>query len=638
MSQLSDSVKFMEDYVKQTSTDLSNTISSLKLSDKENPSGTTQTTVEDKTLTNIKTALAGSPIVQAGVDTINQMGTTIAQGLVKSAFQKANFSPMQNAVQNFFQSWATISTFDTEIAMELARNTARNITTLIDKKQALSNDINLKLTELHNACIIILNSTPFLDAYIQKLITAYGYLGQADTDFDVVISALKSETNPIFQKQRFNAGVSLLDQAQLLILPDRSFTSDNFNIIGSAQLASNTIGRKTNAQALAAAVAISGMTLQIGQKVIEYVAAVVEINLLLNTYVDAMDGYITSFTKNNNIYKVTADHVSSGSTQLKTLMTDMNSSLNPNPTTNPDFSTTQINYGPRLSASATSWGVRLQGIIEWMKMNPGVGAASIDQTSNSVLAYTKSIDQISKMGNISYIGGTYLCSNGREGASVIVGKMASLLLKVNTIVSSSKTKYQITDEFRFVKNYFDASTMNSNRLKASLGSFISSASTLPTGARENLNKMLGLANQYGLDRVVGLINDGKVRELFSVTPDTATYSGTAVMSMNDLINVIRTSSVATDFQVQKLESLRDEYSRMKKAKDIEANRSYGSTLNAAQEEIQTKVDQTNQTVSPALEAAKEIDPAASSDNDLANKTMANTIAGFNANKAAAGLQ
>ena len=704
MASLSDAVKMMEDYLTQQSSDTAKLVSSAGLSDKGDPLGQARNTVTNNAIAQVKAQIETNPIAQMGIDTANQMATTLVQKLVTDAFTKVNVSPIQNAVQNFFQAWASVSTLESEVAMELARNTANNINNLLTQKAKIVGEIQNELTALHNACIIILNSTPFFDAYLKDLVSAYQILVGAETKFKNVVKVLQQSQR--YRNREFDSAVADLGRAQTLILPDRN--ADVSSIRGVQDLISSTIGRQTNQQARAAAVSIPGISLKIGQKVIEYTRVTTDINLLLNTYADALDGFIASFQRNGNIDQVTIDHINAGITQLADLINGMNSTLFPNLQITPAFDPTQITYGPKLSAEATGWGIKLQAIIEWMKLNPGKGSQTLDVTSNSVAQYINSknllvgftyagdtttdsnadiitlalttgitagmsvlgapippgtvvvsvIDsnsvRISKRatsdnrfvdirfggyGTLSYPGGSLPIEQSREDAEAAVRLVASLLLQVNTILATRQTRTEITARFRVVQKHFETSLVHGARVRAALQTFLNTSTSLQGPARQIVGQALGIANKYGLDRVVGLIQDGKTRELFNVTPDTATFSGAAVFGMNQLVSAIRTQPNVTDAQVERLETVRDTVEREKKAKDIEANRSYSSTLDAAQDELKAKLAQIKATIFPATEAAKQIDTeTGTSTNAKAETEMANVIPGFNANRTLAGLQ
>ena len=71
----------------------------------------------------------------------------------------------------------------------------------------------------------------------------------------------------------------------------------------------------------------------------------------------------------------------------------------------------------------------------------------------------------------------------------------------------------------------------------------------------------------------------------------------------------------------------------KTSKDIEANRSYSSTVNAVQEEIKKKLDEIKSIIQPGIEAAKALDTnSGTSLQAKTETTMSSVISGFNNNR------
>lgn len=636
---LSEAVGLMEDYVKERSAEAAKMVATASAAEKSSLGDLSQSALQSKTLAQVRSAAASNPALQAAADTASQIGTTLVQKMATDALSKVSLAPIQAATQNFMQAWATLSTFDTEIAMEMARNSARNISSVLDKRDAVLGEITTELTALHNACAVILNSSPFMDRYINDLIAAHRILRKAEQRFEAVISRLSAQgdpkipnSGPSFLKGQFNAGVKDLEQAKNLILPDRDV--DISSITAAGDFVSATLDRQTNKQAIAAVVAIPGISLKLGRKALEYTQLTVEMNLLILTFLDAIEGWISGFEKNTNIYRVTNDHVQAGLSQLSTLIAEMDATLYPDMILSSDvhLNPASLRHLPKITASATVWGVKLQAIIEWMKLNPGVGAAQIDQTSESVNRYLMACSEIRALRDISVNGGILPISEGREDSQTAVKALSTLLLDVNTLVATRQTRKQITDEFSRVRGVFRGARYHSNRIRKAINPFIATQTTLPGPARAALSQALGLANKYGLDRVAGLVSAGRTRELFKVTPETATYAGAAVAGMNQVIALALGEPNTSTAQIKKLEDLRDSVDRQKQAQDIEAGRSYSASLAAARDSIARKLEQIKETIAPAREAAAFLDstngrgPESTAENDLSS-----AIPNFSAN-------
>ena len=92
MANLTESVKYMEEYLTKRSSDTAKLVSGIGLNDKATPDGAARNATTNQTVLQVRNSIATNPIVQMGVDTANQMATGVAQGLVTAAFKKINFA------------------------------------------------------------------------------------------------------------------------------------------------------------------------------------------------------------------------------------------------------------------------------------------------------------------------------------------------------------------------------------------------------------------------------------------------------------------------------------------------------------------------------------------------------------------
>ena len=613
------------------------TQSGFNVTAKSSPVGMLTKMVKKTAISAAMSDLESNPLVQMGIDTLNQIVTTVVQQVVTDAMSKINFSPLENAVQSFMQLMASVSTFQSEVAMELARNSGRDLVANLNKKTALIKVIQADLVSLHNACNLIANSGNFMDQYVKDLIQAYNILLGAEATFGIVADKLNSG-NPTFLQARYTAGISQLKQAQALILPNRH--ADVSSITAITSLIETTIRRPTNQQALAAALIIPGISARIGDNMITYISLTFDINLKLETFMTVLSDWITSFTKAPGIYQVAIDHLASGMKQLTSLTDDMSSTLFFPTGGAPNLNPSSPAFGMNVSAQATLWGIRLQGIIQWMKMNPGAGAAQVDKTANSVQAYTKAITAISEFDSISFAGGSLLIAAGKESVeSALTGAQASqssleylvkLLFKVNTLLISKTSKASVTSLFRPVDNMFRASQQNVDRIIAAIQPFLATGSTLPGPAAQVLGQAFGVAQKYGLDRVAGIISIGDVKNLFGINAQNATYAGAALLGLNNIAVAVKSNPDATDAQINQIDDLRNVVNADKTAKGIEANRSYEDNSDAAQDKLKAKNKADRDTMKPALEAAIELDSSGGqSPVGAATSALSSVIPGFN---------
>lgn len=632
MGAMLDAVNALTDYLTKETSAISRQVAATQVHNRGQPDGAAVKSLTNGNVADTRAALATNPISQMGADTLNQITTTATQQMVNNVISKVNLTPIQNAVQGLFQLLATANSFESELAMSFARNAGTEILIEIQNKRNILAQINAQLVQLHNACAYILNSSPFFTAYLQQLIQAYNTMGTADTELLSVINTLTNQQK--YNTVLFNDAIKKLTAAQALILPNRG--ADVSSIQGVKTLISTSIGRTTNQQALAAALAIPGITLQLGNSMINYTKSTVNLNLLLNTFADALEGFVDSFTSSPNLYQAAIDHVSAGESQLASLRADMANLLYPNAST---VDVNSTSYTNQVTSQASMWGVKLAAIIQFLKFNPGAGAAQLDQTTASVLAYDTAVNTLESIDTIPYAGGTLPCPSAQEDPVYTVRQISNLMLTVNILVGTSQTTAQITQLFQRMQSMFGASAALLNQISNAITPFVHTTTTFTGAANAVVQQAVGIANKYNLDRVAGLITDGQIRNLMGVTPTTSTYTGNALGGMNAILTSLTASPSATDAQIQRITSLRDTVAAQKANDDLESNRSYQSSLDAMTADANARIALIQAMIDPAKQAAIQIDSAdATTPQDTAESLMSNSIPGFNQNNTSAGTQ
>ena len=165
-AKLSESVKEMETWVDRYTGKTANYVYSLDSAKKLQPDGVTKAKLQGTSVAAVRANTVGNPLAKIAADTVTQLATQATNKLVTDSFKKLNLAPIQNATQAVFQAWAAYSNLGTEIAMELARNAAKTIVKNNDLRANLIQSIQTDLVTLHNCCMVILNSSPFLDKLV----------------------------------------------------------------------------------------------------------------------------------------------------------------------------------------------------------------------------------------------------------------------------------------------------------------------------------------------------------------------------------------------------------------------------------------------------------------------------------------
>lgn len=613
---LTDAVAKLSDYLNQSIKTANNAAAASSKRATVAPDGLLKTSLERQTSANTLNSLKQNPIINTAVDTANQAVTSVAQQVVKNAIKKVNFTPIQNASQQFFTLFASVTSFGVEVAMELARNTGRNLIKALQEKDAIALKLEGQMNALYNACAILLNGQPFFDTYLKNIIKAYGLIESADLKLKRVSSVLASQ-RPRYLSRTFSESITQLTQASELILPDRGV--DVSSISSTADFVSSTLNRQSNQQVFAAAVSIPGITLEIGKLVLQYEVASINVNAYMNAFVNALDDYISNYQQSKSVNQATIDHINAGTSRIDELLAEMAAILSQN-----SGLSTDVQFRAKLSSYATIWGVTLTGIIEWLKLNPGAGSALLSQTSASVEAYNKARAKILSVSDTPYPGGTIYYTEGREDAfKGLVRLVARALTTANTIVATSSTKNDIRAQCSAVKNYCATSRKVDTQLIASIQTFVNTKTTLTGDVAKGLKQLTAFANKTGLDRMAGLLTNGNVKDLFSATPETSTYAGAAVVGINSIITNLKELPGATTQQISQMENLRDQVSREQKAREVFAGRSAQSTEDEEAAQRQKAVDTDKTLVQTATETAKQLDAEVADDPVAKTQTLIN---------------
>lgn len=600
---LVDAVNQLSDYLNSTIKAGNNTFQATSTRTAAQPDGQLQTQLQTETSTTAMNSIAQNPIANVATDTVNQSITSTAQALVKTVISKVNLTPIENATQQFFSMFATVTSFGTEVAMSFARNTGNNLVTALKQKMATSTSLEAEIVALYNACAILLHGQPFFNQYLQNVANAYGLMVKADANLKSVVAGLEIAV-PFYKKNTFTLAMSELNQAEALLLP--ASNANVSSIRGSTTFIAATVKSQSNQQVYAAAVSMPGITAKIAKLVLTYELQSINVNAYINTYTNALNDYISGYTQSPSINQATIDHINSGLSQLENLIATMNTILSQNPNTTA--------FKVKLSSYGTVWGAQLAVIIAWLNANPGAGSALLSQTSLSVQAYIKSVAAIQALGNINFTNGEVFINQGEESAfQGLVLPLTALLVTANTLVLTSTAPNDVREQATVVKTYLEKARTNDQKLIEAVSPFLNTKTTLTGSVNSAVQKLVGFANKAGLDRIAGLLTNGKVADLFSSTPDTATYAGAAVVGINDILTTVQQIPNATTQQVSQIQTLRDQVMREQKAQEVYAGRSASITQDADDAQLQANIDNDKTLVTTAQLAAQQVDAEAVAD-------------------------
>jgi len=601
-------VKAMVDYLNSITSQTTAANQAAASQASRDPSSQIQGTATAATQSATVTPLRSTPAAAMGADTLNQFTTTIAQGLTSSL---VSLPGIGTTVDSFFtaplnmmtHAYATFATLPVEIAMAMARNTARNIVTELNNKDALTSQLQAELIALHNAVLIVLNSEPFFNNYITQLTSALQQLVLADANFKSVVSRL--QTKNLFSARLFQQGIAELDNAKNLILPNRNA---NVTTIRGVTTLATSIGATLAADAQASVLAMPGICYNIGTILIKLALSTLNVNNYLGLYYGAYQSLLNIVSSPPPIlYTVMANYIQAGTNQLDTLLAGMKATLSNNPGASL--------YPATVTSQATIWGLTVATIEQYMKAAPTAGLGVLDQTGTSLARYNASVKLLQAIGNQKYVGGVLDVTQAQELWTDVSLQITSLMLLANTVVVRPSDPKTVLTLFQHAISAVQAQQLVSARIRAALTPFILTPFSSSLGAAQTLvGQWSALCNTYSLDRWAGLIQQGDTAGFFNSDPAEATSAGSALVGMNQIITAVAAQPEANDQQIAALSDLRDQIQRDLTNQQLEASRSSSSTL---QQQIQDNLDAlaaVQQQIDTATAAAEQLDANANAAN------------------------
>ena len=504
-----------------------------------------------------------TPLGGMGVDVVNSLTTTVTSGLVTTVLGKTAGirAGAASVLGSMFNVFALVMTAGVEMAMELARGNARLILIKVAEKDAVIKKIRVDIITLNNAILVLLNSAPFSSAYRTKLLQAYKDIDNGNKALKGVVSTLSAVHR--FDTNRYNLALSNLTAAQTLIFPDQTA---NIKAITSGRLQDTTPFVEA-ATGLAAALIIPGLTANIARNWFIYATRTAEINLLVPLFQTALNEYINGYQRNANIDKVTIDNINVATSGLDTLTNNMSVMLFPT-----DGSDKSPFYSTKLISTAPVWGITLTGIIEWLKVNPGVvGSQQLDMTGESIRRYNLAVSALSDIGDIK--SGTAILRVNAAVEDIIdtSRQLTRILLVANTVISNPVLNNNVLGEIRSLSNLMSAAASLDNKIKSALTPFINTPNNLLAGADKVIGNLNKLAKNSGFDKFTDTLSKGDFKGLFSMTAETATFVGAGIYGVHELLKKVKSNPAATDQDAQKLTNIADDMDREQAAKKVEAS-------------------------------------------------------------------
>jgi hypothetical protein len=613
MGILSEGVGFIQTYLAQTTAEVDKSNELAQGQAQRNSLAQAEIAAADNVAAPAYDTIQSNPIINMGVDVANQSITVLAQQMAgdimrkKKSFsveiggQKKSIDALQTAqdvVDGVFLSWGVAATAKTEVMIEMARGNARLILEALARKDAAIDAIQEELTKMYNTLLVLLNSSPFFAQYREQLLQAYSLIVTANRDLKTVADTLTRFKK--YNKFGYQNSVNKLVQARDLLLPDRSV--DITNLQSLTDFFSGTVSRKSNKEALAAAMSLPGMTYKVGRLMLDYASELSTINGLMVLFTSVLDDWIASFERSTNLDRAVIDHITAGTSRLDELTADMKNLLMVSAQR-----ASQILYPLEVTSNATWWGIKLSVIVEWFKTSPGVGSEQMDLTTASVAAYQKAVADLNEISTIRFGLATLPVTNGHEDPLETVKTTGKILLLTNTVIATQNAPRDVKARFQQLRDMMSASKKLNSQIRDALTPFVNSTSVLTESADKLLKQTAKICEDLGFDRAGDLLKSANIKEFMKVNAKTVTYIGAASVGVAAIIKAAMGRPETTDAELGKLNEMRDSYDRTQSVKEVEAVRGSASSVSQSIEQNKLLAARAQATAAPAVEIAKRID-------------------------------
>jgi hypothetical protein len=612
---LSDNTQFINDFINNYQTTTDDSIAGANARDSRTGQGQLTNQAQTRVTQNtMNSTVAQNPIAQAGGDTVNQAVTQVSQQLIVTGASKLNaavnkavgiplIQTATDVTNGFFMLQGLASTASIEVLMQLARSNATLIVQQCAAKTAIIKTLKADAISIYNALVILLNSEPFFDTYYTQLVGAYNDIKTADVQLKNIASILQIKN--LYNHPAYQRAITTLQAAEALILPSPNASISEISL-GTSLLA--TIKRKTNIDALAAAMNIPILTARFAENYLTYVSLTVEINLLITLFLSALGDFINTYKQNANINQATINHINSATAQLDSLLNDMSVMLFPT-----DGRQTKFTYPGQVTTAGTGWGIRLATTIQYLMVEPGYASQSLSQTGESLIRYNAALVKIKAQGNIKQGLATLVVTQSQEdiaNTSQIIGK---ILLAANAVVATQTAPASIRNQFQQLQDLLTCAASLDGIITNALTPFINTPFNLLNGAGAVVSQMVKVANELGMDRAAGLLTKCDIKGFYAMNAQTATYAGAAAAGVAAVIGAAAANPNTTDSQLASLQTVHDDINRQAANQTVEAQRSSSTTASVYTAQQQQQLQQYQSDANSAIAAAQVQDPTVAED-------------------------
>jgi hypothetical protein len=534
-------------------------------------------------LNSILSGIADSPLFDLAENWVAEQATNAAANVVNTVTSKITDNvagPLAAARNAAFSMVASAMLFRQELIYYFAMKTAEQIINEIEGPKGMRanlTELRDAIRRLYNALMALNHTGDFYAEYLAKLRQALALLVGAHKKLDRVKAGFEAKGNR-FQDKLYLSVKDDLDAAAKLILPptpkpdasvrtpmmrpmigkapkktgntllDKSAAdthaaskSSNSNVPGLGTLLPESLGVQTTSSrqylALQAMWQIPKLVLGMLEAYDLYALHVLKLNALLSSFksISAPKVEMFSFFK-----KYITDVLDKSSEECLAIIADMATSLNGESHT---YDEPIIGFSPdprAVCARSPLWGIRVHALkvmLEGIDVN---SMARMNEGAELEIIHKKAVDAIN---NLDYIKGANVILKRNDGMEE-VGDLEPYILTLasqSALALVDKTQFATTAPGQYKSNTVvmvgrramsrvDLSLTHCDDVVGIMNTYISETKPrLHTSALGD--SLLGLCDQFGMDKLKDSLMSGNIGSVFMMSPKTATYVGAAVTAL-----------------------------------------------------------------------------------------------------------
>lgn len=544
--------------------------------------------------------LKNSPLANLAEDWVAQQIAQNSSSLILAASGalKGMINDKVMALQNLaFSAVMAALLLQYELIFYMAKEGAKKIVIQAKEDIAILEPLREAVRRLYNALILLENTSPFFDGYLDDLRAALVLINDGQGQLWRLRSAFKSRT--FWSKYSYNRAMNDFERAIALMLPpnpttpDTNLTDSSMSLFGTVLLgtdkgapnASDSVAQNMNAttksiaetkdtgwfpqnlgvsdisqsEAYQAFFTVPQLTQEMLDSYNNYVTALLKLNTGLTLFQgigsniqtlpfqENLESFLKTFVCGTlgmcrnlalNVVKSMAEELNGGEANV----------AGPSPS---DFRPSPI----PTAAKAPLWAIKIMGVIELMKAIDTETLAKINNKAELVAIYEDTLSSLAALGNQKTGRAFMRCTAGREALGDIeldiIGLAAQAMLALGGLGSGTTditlpgadgaTEFDPGSASQTARRVYDRlglSINNCNLIISIMESYVQRTEPLLGSLNALGDSLVNVLESFGFDKAADLFGSGAIDELLLCSPKTATYAGAAMIALNQILNMV----------------------------------------------------------------------------------------------------